>query len=106
MIGSNYPLFIKFGIRDESEHGLKLEEGIQVAKWMIEAGINAIEVRRRHRFAARSYPEVKTGRTGARLLSRTLVWRLEKSPAECISCNLCHKELRANRRFVCGQRTY
>ena len=44
MIGSNYPLFIKFGIRDESERGLKLEEGIQVARWMIEAGIDAIEV--------------------------------------------------------------
>jgi len=43
-VGRDYPLLIKFGIRDESDSGLKLEEGIQVASWMVREGVDAIEV--------------------------------------------------------------
>ena len=43
-VGPDYPVMIKLGIRDENEQGLKLADGIKTAEWMIEAGIDAIEV--------------------------------------------------------------
>ncbi|MBN1368024.1 MAG: NADH:flavin oxidoreductase [Dehalococcoidales bacterium] len=43
-VGRDYPLLIKFGVRDESDDGLSIEEGITTAERMCEAGIDAIEI--------------------------------------------------------------
>jgi len=43
-IGDDFPLMIKFGVMDDSEGGLTLEEGIEAAQQMVTAGIDAIEV--------------------------------------------------------------
>jgi len=43
-VGNDYPLWIKFGIRDEEEGGMTLEQGIETARLMVNEGINAIEV--------------------------------------------------------------
>ena len=43
-IGDDFPLMIKFGIMDDREGGLSLEEGIEAAREMVAAGIEAIEV--------------------------------------------------------------
>ena len=43
-VGMDYPLLIKFGVRDESDDGLTLDDGIFTAQRMCEAGIDAIEV--------------------------------------------------------------
>jgi len=43
-VGPDYPLLIKYGIRDESVRGLSLADGLEVARRMVEAGIDAIEV--------------------------------------------------------------
>lgn len=43
-IGSDFPLFIKFGVMDDREGGLTLEEGVEAAQNMVAAGIDAIEV--------------------------------------------------------------
>ena len=43
-IGKEFPLLIKFGIQDDSAHGLTLEEGVRVAGWMVKEGIDSIEV--------------------------------------------------------------
>jgi 2,4-dienoyl-CoA reductase-like NADH-dependent reductase (Old Yellow Enzyme family) len=43
-LGPFYPLLIKFGVRDESARGLPLEDGIKVARWLVEAGVDAFEV--------------------------------------------------------------
>ena len=43
-IGDDYPLMIKFGIQDDREGGLSLEEGLETAKQMVAKGIDAIEV--------------------------------------------------------------
>jgi 2,4-dienoyl-CoA reductase-like NADH-dependent reductase (Old Yellow Enzyme family) len=43
-IGSEFPLLIKFGVKDDQEGGLSLDEGVETAKQMAKAGIDAIEV--------------------------------------------------------------
>jgi 2,4-dienoyl-CoA reductase-like NADH-dependent reductase (Old Yellow Enzyme family) len=43
-IGNDFPLIIKYGVMDDQVGGLKLEEGIETARQMIAAGIEAIEV--------------------------------------------------------------
>jgi 2,4-dienoyl-CoA reductase-like NADH-dependent reductase (Old Yellow Enzyme family) len=43
-IGSDFPLLIKFGVMDDREGGLTLDEGIETARQMVAAGIDAIEV--------------------------------------------------------------
>jgi len=43
-IGPDFPFFIKFGVMDDSEGGLTLEDGIEAARQMVAAGIDAIEV--------------------------------------------------------------
>jgi len=44
IIGRDFPFFIKFGVMDDREGGLSLEEGIEAAKEMVAGGIDAIEV--------------------------------------------------------------
>ena len=43
-VGSDFPFFIKFGVMDDQEDGLTLEEGIEAAQQMVVAGIDAVEV--------------------------------------------------------------
>jgi 2,4-dienoyl-CoA reductase-like NADH-dependent reductase (Old Yellow Enzyme family) len=43
-IGPNIPIIIKMGIRERRKGGLPLEEGIEAARQMVVAGIDAIEV--------------------------------------------------------------
>lgn len=43
-VGSDFPLLIKFGIMDDAEGGTTLSEGIDTAKEMVAAGVDAIEV--------------------------------------------------------------
>jgi 2,4-dienoyl-CoA reductase-like NADH-dependent reductase (Old Yellow Enzyme family) len=43
-VGKDYPLWIKFGIQDEEEGGLTLEQGIETARLMVNEGIDVIEV--------------------------------------------------------------
>ncbi len=43
-IGPDFPFFIKFGVMDDREGGLFLEEGVEAAQQMVKAGIDAIEV--------------------------------------------------------------
>jgi 2,4-dienoyl-CoA reductase-like NADH-dependent reductase (Old Yellow Enzyme family) len=43
-IGNDFPLMIKFGVMDDREGGLTLEEGIETSWQMVTAGIDAIEV--------------------------------------------------------------
>jgi pimeloyl-ACP methyl ester carboxylesterase len=43
-IGPDYPLFIKYGIQEDREGGLTLDEGIRTAQEMAAAGIDLIEV--------------------------------------------------------------
>ena len=43
-IGNDFPLWIKFGIQDEDDGGMTLEEGIETARLMVAEGIDAIEV--------------------------------------------------------------
>ena len=43
-IGDDFPLLIKFGIQDDTEGGLPLNEGLETAKQMVARGIDAIEV--------------------------------------------------------------
>ena len=43
-IGDDYPLHIKFGLMDDQEGGMPLDEGIETAKQMVAAGMDAIEV--------------------------------------------------------------
>ena len=43
-IGDDFPLMIKFGVMDDREGGLSLEEGIEAAQQMVSAGLEAIEV--------------------------------------------------------------
>ncbi len=44
VVGDDFPLMIKFGLFDDVEGGLTLSEGLETAKQMEKAGINAIEV--------------------------------------------------------------
>ena len=43
-VGTDFPLMIKFGILDDKEGGLSLDEGVETARQMVEEGIDAIEV--------------------------------------------------------------
>jgi 2,4-dienoyl-CoA reductase-like NADH-dependent reductase (Old Yellow Enzyme family) len=43
-IGNDFPLMIKFGIQDDREKGLSLDEGVVAAKKMEQQGMDAIEV--------------------------------------------------------------
>jgi 2,4-dienoyl-CoA reductase-like NADH-dependent reductase (Old Yellow Enzyme family) len=44
ILGADYPLLIKFGVMDDKDEGLTLNEGVQIAREMEKAGINGIEV--------------------------------------------------------------
>jgi 2,4-dienoyl-CoA reductase-like NADH-dependent reductase (Old Yellow Enzyme family) len=44
VIGPDFPFFIKFGVMDDREGGLSLEEGVEAAQQMVIGGIDAIEV--------------------------------------------------------------
>jgi 2,4-dienoyl-CoA reductase-like NADH-dependent reductase (Old Yellow Enzyme family) len=43
-IGEDFPLLIKFGIQDDIKGGLPFTEGLETARQMIAAGVEAIEV--------------------------------------------------------------
>ena len=43
--GSDFPLLIKFGVRDDQEGGLTLSEGLETVQRMVEEGVDAVEVR-------------------------------------------------------------
>ena len=43
-VGNDYPVAIKLGIKDDTEVGLSLEEGAEVASRLARAGIDAIEI--------------------------------------------------------------
>jgi 2,4-dienoyl-CoA reductase-like NADH-dependent reductase (Old Yellow Enzyme family) len=43
-LGNDFPLLIKFGVKDDQEGGLAVEDGLEAARQMVAAGINAIEV--------------------------------------------------------------
>lgn len=43
-VGDDYPVMIKLGMEDQARGGLPLAEGIQMAKILAQAGINAIEI--------------------------------------------------------------
>jgi 2,4-dienoyl-CoA reductase-like NADH-dependent reductase (Old Yellow Enzyme family) len=44
MIGNNLPLIVKFGVKDDIEGGMQLEDGIETARQMVANGVDAIEV--------------------------------------------------------------
>ena len=44
LVGDDFPVMIKYGIRDYSEEGLTLKEGLETARLLVEAGIDAIEI--------------------------------------------------------------
>jgi len=43
-IGRDYPLIIKFGVMEDREGGLSLDESLETARQMVEQGIDAIEI--------------------------------------------------------------
>jgi 2,4-dienoyl-CoA reductase-like NADH-dependent reductase (Old Yellow Enzyme family) len=43
-VGADFPILIKFGVRDDEEGGLSLDEGLETARQMEKEGIDAIEV--------------------------------------------------------------
>jgi 2,4-dienoyl-CoA reductase-like NADH-dependent reductase (Old Yellow Enzyme family) len=43
-IGSDFPLLAKYGLMDEREGGLSLEEGLETVRQMVAAGLDAIEI--------------------------------------------------------------
>jgi 2,4-dienoyl-CoA reductase-like NADH-dependent reductase (Old Yellow Enzyme family) len=43
-VGNDYPLAIKLGIKDDTEEGLSLEEGSELAGHLARIGIDAIEI--------------------------------------------------------------
>lgn len=43
-VGPDYPVLIKLGVNDYAEGGLSREDGAQVAAWLEDVGIDAIEV--------------------------------------------------------------
>jgi len=43
-IGPDFPLFMKFGVQDDSEGGLTLDEGVETARQMVDASIEALEI--------------------------------------------------------------
>jgi 2,4-dienoyl-CoA reductase-like NADH-dependent reductase (Old Yellow Enzyme family) len=44
VVGVDFPVFIKFGVKDDEEGGLQLHDGLAAAQQMVEAGLDAIEV--------------------------------------------------------------
>jgi len=44
VIGRDFPLIIKFGVMEDQEGGLSLDESLETARQMVEQGIDAIEV--------------------------------------------------------------
>jgi 2,4-dienoyl-CoA reductase-like NADH-dependent reductase (Old Yellow Enzyme family) len=44
VVGPDFPLFMKLGVRDEHEGGLSLEEGVETAQELSLEGLDAIEV--------------------------------------------------------------
>jgi 2,4-dienoyl-CoA reductase-like NADH-dependent reductase (Old Yellow Enzyme family) len=44
VVGTDFPLMIKFGVQDDKEGGLTLSEGLETVHYMVEHGIAAIEV--------------------------------------------------------------
>jgi len=59
-IGDDFPLLIKFGVQDDREGGLSLNEGLETAQQMVHRGIDAIEVSTGVAFE-RATPIVKKG---------------------------------------------
>ncbi len=43
-VGDDFPLMIKLGVMDDVEGGLTLEDGIETARQMVAAGLNAVEI--------------------------------------------------------------
>lgn len=43
-VGPDFPLWIKFGVMDDSEGGASLAEGIAALQAMVEAGLDAVEI--------------------------------------------------------------
>jgi len=43
-VGADFPIMIKFGVRDDEEGGLTLAEGLETARQMEKEGIDAIEI--------------------------------------------------------------
>jgi 2,4-dienoyl-CoA reductase-like NADH-dependent reductase (Old Yellow Enzyme family) len=43
-VGNDFPLLIKFGVQDDREGGMSLEEGIETCRQMVGAGIDSIEI--------------------------------------------------------------
>ena len=43
-VGDDFPLMIKFGVQDDREGGLSLDEGLETVRQMVGAGIDAIEI--------------------------------------------------------------
>jgi len=43
-IGSGFPLLMKLGVMEDEEGGLSLEEGVSAAGYMVDAGLDAIEI--------------------------------------------------------------
>ena len=43
-VGPDFPILIKFGVRDDDENGLPIEDGVETAQQMQTQGIDAIEV--------------------------------------------------------------
>lgn len=43
-VGNDYPVLIKMNCRDFTENGLDLEDSLQIASFLVEAGIDAIEL--------------------------------------------------------------
>ncbi len=43
-VGADFPLMIKFGVQDDREGGLSFSEGLEIARQMVDKGIDAIEV--------------------------------------------------------------
>lgn len=44
VIGNDYPILIKFGVQDDRDSGLPLEEGVEIARQMERSGIDSIEI--------------------------------------------------------------
>lgn len=43
-VGASFPVLVKLGIRDESEQGLTLAEGVEIVSALPEMGIDAVEI--------------------------------------------------------------
>ena len=43
-VGSEFPVLVKLGIRDESDQGLTLDEGVEIIRRLPDMGIDAVEI--------------------------------------------------------------